>query len=84
MPTRYALAIDEAANDVLRALPYDENRALQDFLKGLASRPFQIGEQTVVDAAGRPNSVIGFDRFVITYWADHAVAQLRIVAIELF
>ena len=82
MPTRYRLVLDEPAQDVLLALPAGEQRALRDFLRGLAEHPFRSSGQQVPDASGRQNEVEAFGRVVITYWTDRAVAELHVAALE--
>jgi hypothetical protein len=82
MATRYRLVYDGAAEEVLAGLPAEEARALREFLRGLADHPFRTPAQHVRDAAGRLNAVDFFDRVVVTYWADHAVCELRVAALE--
>ena len=82
MPTRYRLVLDEPAQEVLLSLPQAERRPLCDFLRILADHPFRSSGQQVLDAYGRKIEVESFGRVVITYWADHAVAELRVVALE--
>jgi hypothetical protein len=76
MATRYRLVYDGAAEEVLAGLPAEEARTLREFLRGLADHPFRTPSQQVRDA------VDFFDRVVVTYWADHAVCELRVAALE--
>jgi hypothetical protein len=82
MPTRYRLVLDGPAQEVLLDLAAREQRALRDFLRTLADHPFRRGAQHVLDANGRRNEVESFGRVIVTYWADHAAAELRIAALE--
>ncbi len=84
MATCYRLVFDESAEEALTGLPPEEARAVKNFLRGLADHPFRTPAQQVRDAAGRLNGVELFDRVVVTYWADHAVCELRVAAVEFF
>ena len=80
MPYRYV--IDQVADETMALLPRREQRRLRDLFRRLAEHPFAESEQRVVDADGRVNDVITTGRFVVTYWVDHAVSQVRIAAVE--
>jgi hypothetical protein len=59
-----------------------ERKALLDFFERLARDPFTETEWVVTDAAGRPNCRAAVGRFLVTFWADHAAREVRIVKIE--
>ena len=48
----------------------------------LASDPYRPGDYREKDAEGRDMEVILVGKFLLTYWADHAVKELRIVRAE--
>ena len=59
-----------------------ERKALLDFFENLASHPFTESDWTVKDATGRPNFRTVVGRFLVTFRADHAVREVRILKIE--
>ena len=59
-----------------------ERKALLDYFEQLARNPFTETEWIVKDATGRPNYRVAVRRFLVTFWSDHAVREVRIVKIE--
>ena len=59
-----------------------ERKALLDYFEQLARNPFMETEWVVKDATGRPNYRAAVGRFLVTFWADHAGHEVRIVKIE--
>lgn len=47
-------------------------------LESLARNPFSPADYQELDADGRTNEVILEDEFLITYWLDHAVKEIRV------
>jgi hypothetical protein len=82
MATRYRVVFDEPAQETFLSVPVSNQRSLLECLRKLGAHPSHRGFQQVIDAAGRVNEVGEFDGFVVTYWADHAVSGLGVVAIE--
>lgn len=56
-----------------------ERKQLLDFFDQLALNPFTESEWSVTDATGRPNFQSSVGRFLVTWWADHATKEIRIV-----
>lgn len=83
MPLPYRYVVDEAADDAMGRLPPRDQQKLRDFFRRLGANPFLPGDSQVPDANGRLNEVKGHGRFVVTYWPDHAVSEVRIAAVEL-
>lgn len=52
------------------------------FVRSRADNPFTTGDFTEKDDAGRtvPIKVVG--RFAITFWADHAVSEVKVTHIK--
>ena len=59
-----------------------ERLRLFDIFHSLAEAPHQDGESQIKDETGRPNEVKDFGKWRVTFWADGATKELRIVRIE--
>lgn len=66
----------------LVALSKARQRELIRLLYQLAESPSQIGDYSEPDETGRDVQFILIRDRLIAFWADHAVRELRIVAIE--
>ena len=80
MPYRYV--VDQVADEALGIMARRDQRRLRVYFWFLAKHPFTRGDDEVTDDDGRLNPVKGHDRFVVTYWADHASRQINISAVE--
>jgi hypothetical protein len=81
---RYAYSWRERAALAILAADEDERRELLAVCDDLARTPSQRGAEQVIDEAGRTNEVIYTAHFRVTYWADHAVKELRIMDVRRF
>jgi mRNA-degrading endonuclease RelE of RelBE toxin-antitoxin system len=77
---RYVLD-DSVAESILSLSNRQRERFIQIF-RTLADDPFQSGEQTFKDSLGRNIQKKKFDRWLISYWPDHAVKEVRIVGAQ--
>ncbi len=59
-----------------------ERKALLDFFDRLARLPSTESEWVLIDQAGRTNFQTAVGRILVTYWADHAVREIRIVRLD--
>jgi hypothetical protein len=59
-----------------------QREALLKALRRLAANPTQPGDFLVKDDAGRDVSIKRFGKFMITYWNDSYVHELRVLRIE--
>lgn len=79
---KYRYAIDcEVAEDILQL----SGRYRDEFVKifrQLADDPFQLGEQNFNDATGRKIQKKQLGRWLVSYWTDHPVKEVRIVGIQ--
>lgn len=78
MPAGYSYVLAEAADDFARRLPSAEQRRLAIALRLLASNPARSGDYTTKDGSGRVLQNLLIDDWVVTYWPDHAVKEVRI------
>ncbi len=67
---------------ILVAVSRPQQRRLAAILDGLKAAPFRTGDFQQRDAAGRLHEVALLDDWLVTYWSDHAVRELRIVSLE--
>ena len=59
-----------------------QQRKLAIILDGVKAAPFRPGDLQERDAQGRVNEVLVAAEWLVTYWADHAVSEVRIVRLE--
>ena len=57
-------------------------RAVMEFIESLASDPYATGAFAERDEVGRTVYVKVAGRFAITFWADHAVSEVKITHIK--
>lgn len=59
-----------------------DQRELALILDDLKTAPFRPGDLQERDAQGRVNEVLVVGDWLVTYWPDHAVRELRVVRLE--
>lgn len=59
-----------------------EREQLLNALRQIADNPTQNANYAVKDSSGRPMAIKIAGRFLITFWADHFVRELRVINIE--
>ena len=67
----------------LLGLPKKKQKELSDILFQLASFPSQQGDYSLPEGSGREVQYILVGNYVIGFWPDHSVSELRIVEIDL-
>lgn len=72
---------EQAARFLIQASP-SERRRLAQILESLKGTPSRKGELQEMDARGRVNEVIVEGDWVVTFWTDDAVREIRVVALE--
>jgi uncharacterized protein (UPF0210 family) len=77
----YAVYINEAA---LATAPRSgsQRRKMMEFVNSLGENPFTHGDFSEVDGAGRTVQVKVVGRYAVTFWADHAVSEVKITHIK--
>ena len=77
----YAVYINEAA---LASAPRSGSQHLMimGFVAWLGTNPFAVGDFSEKDNAGRTVQVKVVGRFAITFWADHAVSEVKVTHIK--
>lgn len=78
----YQLVIGEAAAQVFVAASRVDQRRLGVILDELKANPFRRGDLQEQDAAGRVCEILIVVDWIVTYWADHAAKEMRLVRLE--
>ena len=78
----YALVLDEAAAKALVLSSRSQQRKLGSILDGLKFSPFRSGDFQQRDTTGRLHEVALIEDWLVTYWSDHAVREIRIVNLD--
>ncbi|MBI4657232.1 MAG: hypothetical protein HY735_00020 [Verrucomicrobia bacterium] len=78
----WKLVLDEAAFQFLLSLPSGDRRRLLGAFEALRSNPHRQPDYFAKDSTGRTLSVWAARPFLITYWLDSFVSELRVVNIE--
>ncbi|HEY5296385.1 MAG TPA: hypothetical protein VIK59_00510 [Verrucomicrobiae bacterium] len=77
----YAIYINQAAlNSSPRAGAQRER--LMKFICSLADNPDAPGDFSEKDNVGRPVQVKIIGRYAVTFWADHAVSEIKVTHIK--
>jgi hypothetical protein len=77
----YSYVLSEAASDFAFRLPRREQYRLADVCRRLAAQPHREGDYATTDHTGRLVQNLLLDDWVITFWADHAMKELRITEV---
>ncbi len=77
----YAVYINEAAL-VSAPRPGWQREAVMGFIRSLAANPNIVGDFSEKEATGRVVQVKVVGRHAITFWADHAVCEVKITHIQ--
>jgi hypothetical protein len=78
----YQPAFSEQALEALLEADRAQRAVVRAAVLRLCRTPGQTGDYCVLDDTGRPLNVVLIDGAVITFWADHAVRELRVALIE--
>ncbi len=81
MPYRYVL--DCSVAEDLLALPARQREQFIQIFRRLANDPYQTGETFFRDSSAREIQKKFFGRWLVSFWPDHAVKELRIVGIQI-
>ena len=74
--------LSEAAAKILATAARAEQRRLAVILDGMKVAPLRPGDLQESDAHGRVHEVLVVGDWLVTYWPDHGVRELRIVRLE--
>lgn len=82
MGNAYSLVYSEQAADFLLALERPRLASLLYDLRVLADAPFVRSDYVLYDSKGRSIDHLLIGDFVVAFWPDHALSELRIVEIS--
>ena len=62
--------------------PAGQRQKIISFLESLSGSPSQIGDYEEKDDIGRPVQIKVIGDYALTFWADHAVSEVKVTRIE--
>ena len=78
----WKLVLDEAVFQSFIELRVGDRRKALQSLEQLRNDPSRRADFTTTDSTGRTLSIAAFKPFLITYWLDVFVSEIRIVNIQ--
>ncbi len=78
----WELVIHGPSMDFLLSCRSAERRRVLEFCDQLRSNPYQQGDYQETDLTGRRLQVRIIGNYALTFWADPAVKEVRVVRIE--
>ena len=78
----YEVILHAQAWHVLAAAKGADRLELLHIIDQIAANPFRAGDLQQIDSGGRTNEVVLLGGWLVTFWADHAVREIRVVALE--
>ena len=77
----YTVYINQSALDFAPRFGTQRNKVM-DFIRLLAADPNATGDFSEPDETGRMVQVKVIGRYAVTFWADHAVSEIKITHIK--
>ena len=77
----YAVYLRLEAAELLKSVATRSRRGIENFVDSLSGNPFKSGDYAETDAAGLPIQIKILGNFAVAFWADHAVKEIKVVAI---
>jgi hypothetical protein len=82
MTHEHKFVVDDAVLEYFLERPKREREDLLRIFKSLAASPYQRGEWIQRTSSGRELQVKRFRRWIVRYWLDDPVREVRIVDVE--
>ena len=79
MGDSYAAFLNRPAHEALIRLKGSKRRAIDKFIDYLSDNPFEVGDFSEYDKVGRIVHCKIIRDLAITYYADHAVKELKVI-----
>jgi hypothetical protein len=78
----YKYAVSSQAVELFTFCTKREREHLLRIFQSIASAPYQEGDCVRPTASGRDLQVKRYGKWLLTFWRDHAVREVRIVGLE--
>ena len=78
----YQIFVRLEAVEALRSIRANERKRVAAFIDSLAREPLQRGDYREKDDTRREIEIKIIGRHAVTYWADHAVAEVKVTDIR--
>lgn len=78
----YEIFLRAEAVDSLRAMRGPARRQVAAYIDSLATNPFSEADYAMEDASGREIHIKILGQYAVTFWADHAVKEVKVIDIR--
>jgi hypothetical protein len=78
----YRIFVRMEAAEILRAIPGNQRTSVVAFIDSLSGDPNTNGDYSEHDETGRQLEIKVIGSFAITYWADHAATEVKVVDVR--
>lgn len=78
----YDVFLRTEAIETLRTIPGVARRRISNFIDSLATAPSMSGDYSHIDPSGRTIEIKVMGAYAITFWADHAAREIKIIDIR--
>ena len=82
MIPQHTFVVDDSVLELFTGRSKREREELLRIFKSLANSPYQTGEWRQKTKSGRELQVKRFGKWLVTFWLDAPVLELRIVDVE--
>ena len=82
MIDRFTFAVDESVIAIFSASTKRDREQLMRIFYLLANNPMQRGDFVEISSSGRELQVKRFGKWLVTFWPDQPVFELRIVDVQ--
>jgi hypothetical protein len=80
--TAYEVILHERAWAALNAAKAAEKNRLLALLDEMRAAPFRSGDLQQIDETGRVYEVVLSGDWLVSFWSDHAVREIRVVNLQ--
>ena len=78
----YRIFVRMEAAEILRAIRGNQRTSVVAFIDSLSGAPNNPGDYSEHDETGRQLEIKVIGSFAISYWADHAVSEIKVVDVR--
>lgn len=77
----YEVFLSLSSMEFLKSIRLKERKLIGQFIERLSTDPFQEGDYSETDSAGRRIEIKVIGQYAVTYWTDSPVNEVKVVAI---